>query len=234
MQPKEQYAKYKPAFKKVAILKVVMNALMFATLILLFFLPCFRIQPEGAAEFAQLTGIDLGVNFSVLDEIVNMFSVISSGSENIGALIFFQIVAIAFFAAGIVAATVDFVKSMIGCVNPDNYAIVEYDKIKTKTDRKVLRQFSSTPLFISAIIYEVFAIIMCKVFDRNVGDAGMESGILYIDYFASMNTVAWGFWIVLVFLIADITLAVLTAVARNKLKIAILKDDYEKTEDPAQ
>ena len=226
MGNKEQYLKYKPVFKKNAVMKAVMNAVMFLTLILLFFLPCFRIQPKGA-ELGSLLGIDLGINFSLYDEVALVFSPHESGGPNIAVMIF-QIFAIIFFAGGIVATAVDLVKSAMNCINSENYAILEYDKIKSRAEKqRMFRQSSPTTMFFTAIIYEVFAIILSKFLNRSVGETEAIT-----DYFSSMNTVAWGFWIILIFVLADIALAVLTALMRNKVKVQILKEDYEKNEGP--
>ena len=236
MQPQEQYLKYKPEFKKLVLLKAAMNALMFVTLLLFFFLPCFRIQPE-TAELA-----DASINFSLLDEIMHLLP-FATGTPNATTVILLpQIFAVAFFAAGLIAIGIDFVKSTIGCFNPDNYTIIEYDKIKSKTDKKTFRRFSPSNLFFIAILYEGCAIAFSKIFIGSFGEMqlgslaeiNLSTEVIYADYFAAMNTVAWGFWIVLIFLIADIALAVLSAKIGNKLKVQILKEDYAATDAPAK
>lgn len=218
METQKQYVKLKPQFKKFAALKVASSAFIFFTILLLVFLPCFRIQPEGA-ELGEIFGVDFGKNFSLYDEFVLVFSpLFSSGGieggpfDEIGPMIYQGLPAL-FFVGGLITAAAGFIKSIMHCIDLENYIVLEYDNIKSK----VTEQFAPKTFFLLAVIGEIFAIVTLKIL------SGTE--IAPTDYIASMNAVAWGFWIVAIFLIADIMLAALSTITRNKLRAEILKED---------
>ena len=224
MENQGQYLKYKPVFKQIAILKVCMYPIMLLSIILFFFLPCFSMGPESA----ELGGF--GINFSLYDETAYLislfFSDVTTGAW-IGTFLL-QMIAVLMFAGGIVSIIVDLVQSALRYINPENYAILEYDRIKTRAGRsRFYAQYNPASMFFAAVILEVGIIAYSKIFGPS------SSRFVYIDYFSFMNGVAWGFWIVLIFMIADITLSLITTLMRNKVKVQILKEDYEQQAPPA-
>lgn len=232
MEKSKAIGEMQALLQKRSIMKVVTNAVLFSTLLLLLFLPCFQTESDGAG-LGGLIGIDFKKNFSLYDEVAFAFSLLSFDGD---ALVFglfgltLQIFAVICFACGLGAMEVDLIKSTLYFFDPEHYTILEHDKIKSMIEKskaekqqKEVRQFLPQFSFFFAIALEMIAVIFfiecsCAI-DPSLPDY----------YFISLDGgVAWGVWVVLIFLIVDVVLAVLLIGNRYKLKDLVLKEDDEK------
>ena len=216
MEKSKAIGEMQALLQKKAIIKIVTHVVLFMTLFSLFFLPCFQ------------TGPDVKENFSLYDEIKFVISSLSlDGSLFEPDLMVMPIFAFLFFIGGLMLMGVDFIKVTLYGFDPEHYASLEYDKIKSKAEKsKAIKPTEEmNPLlpqiaFFFAIVFEILGIF----FLRASGPA--DSTIS--DYFSYTNGVVWGFWVVLVLLIVDFALAVFWTLNNNKLKDLVLKEDDEK------
>lgn len=134
-QNTKQYLKYKNKFKIQGVIGIIASGCMLLTLILFLFLPCFRID---LLEELEIQG--LSYSFSLYDEIALSLSHITDMDigDPQGAFTFlmslYQIMAIVFIVAGGIMLVKDMIVSVINTLNLDDYALTEYDKIKSRQD----------------------------------------------------------------------------------------------------
>lgn len=224
-----QYLKYGDSFKKQCVLNVAAGVCILIGALLLLFVPVFEIDL-----------LIVKVNFSFFDEIKLTFQSFTGGvvsgdgaasdSGWYGATFtyfgFFQIMAIVFFAVGIVWMLVDVVKNCLGIVNVDTYALQQYDKIKTRAAEGRSRRFrgvySPGYFIVSGIMSEMFYVIFVKVFS-NIPGVGSDDGF---SNFLSITGVSWTVIFPLLFIAAYITFWAMKKYMFNQVKTAILKEDY--------
>ncbi len=214
--------------KKEAIIKRVAHLVLFSTLLLLLFLPCFQ------------TEIVFKHDFSLYDEIRLVISSLSLDGSSFEPDFMVLIFAFLFFIVGLAGMVVDLVKVTLYDFDPEHYAGLEYDKIKSMMEKRLeydkiksktekskaikptegMSNFVPQCYFLAAIVFEILGIFFLR--DSGPADATIS------DYFRYTNGVAWGFWVVLVFLIVNIALVVSLALDRKKLKDLVMKEDDEK------
>lgn len=208
-----QYLKYKDRFKLNCILKALSGALAFFAIAFLIFVPNFEIN---------VLGLTL-IRFSVLDEIILSFKNVSSGYGVGATSMIFQLLAAVQMAIGLVIYAVSLIKNILNITNTENYALEQYDKIKTRESdgaRKNWNRFSVTQFFISGVMLEMLYIIYSKAFSGIFGENYDAS------YFSQVNTVSWLIIFFIIFTLAYITVAVTARIQLKNLKLEILKEDY--------
>ncbi len=206
----EQYAKYKPQFKNLCIIKAVSSAVALLAIVFLIFVPNFK------------SGF---IGFSFLDEIIRSFKALSEGFKSYTAILeIYQVIAIVYLLIGLIFAIVTLVRNIMCLTSMETYALEQYDSIKTRANEgkksRVLGRFTLSNCIISAIIIEILYIVIQK-FIPTSGGAG--------SYFAYIDGVTWLIMFFILFMIAFIALTILSTIMLNKVKLAILKEDYGLT-----
>ena len=227
MEKSKAIGEMQALLKKEAIIKRVAHLVLFSTLLLLLFLPCFQ------------TEIVFKNDFSLYDEIRLVISSLSLDGSSFDDLMTL-ILAFLSFIVGLTGMVVDLVKVTLYDFDPEHYASLEYDKIKSMMEKRLeydkiksktekskaikptegISHFVPQCYFLLAIVFEISGIFFLR--DSGPADATIS------DYFRYTNGVAWGFWVVLVFLIVNIALVVSLALNRKKLKDLVMKEDDEK------
>ncbi len=207
----EQYAKYKPQFKNLCIIKAVSSAVALLAIVFLIFVPNFK------AGF---------IGFSFLDEIIRSFKALGGGFKSYTAILeIYQVIAIVYLLIGLIFAIVTLVRNIMCIVNMETYALEQYDKIKMRADggkrNRFIGGFTLSKCIISAIMIEILYLIVQKFIPAS-GGAG--------SYFAYIDGVTWLIMFFILFMLAFIALTILSSVMLNKVKLAILKEDYGLTE----
>ncbi|MDE5728742.1 MAG: hypothetical protein K2I20_01020, partial [Clostridia bacterium] len=229
----KQYLKYSDSFKKQCVLNIAAGICILLGTILLLFVPIFKID-----------AFIISVEFSFFDEIKLAFSellgsgslaaVAASDSGTAGGYssVFwiygiFQIMAIIMFAIGICCLLADVVKSCFGIVNPDTYAITQYDKIKTRATegkgRRFGRYYSPASFMVSGVMCEIFYVVYVKIFS-NIPGGG--SAYMYSN-FLSVTGVSWTIIFPFLFIAAYVVCWALKKYMFGQVKTAILKEDYQ-------
>ena len=235
-QNTKQYLKYKDKFKVQGVIRIVASGCMLLTLILFLFLPCFKIN-----LFEDLEIKGLSYSFSLYDEIALSFSHMSDMniSNPQGAFVFmmsiYQVMAIVFIIAGGVVLVKDMIVSVMNTMNLDDYALTEYDKIKSRQDQgigRVFRRVNSTAFFLSGIVLEIFAIILSKVLISTEELFGSFESIT--SYFAYMNSVTGSLVVVIIFVLLSIGMMIMKSHYAKTIKMQILKEDYNLSEQAEQ
>lgn len=226
-----QYLKYSDSFKKQCVLNILAGVCILIGAILLLFVPIFKID-----------ALIITVEFSFFDEIKIAFEELF-GSGGVAALAeessggaasayssvymiygIFQIMAIIMFVIGICCLLVDVIKSCFGIVNADNYAVTQYDKIKTRATEGKMRRFgryySPASFIVSGIMLEVLYVVYVKIFSNITGT---DSGI---SNFMSITGVSWTIIFPLMFIAAYIVCWAIKKYMFGQVKTAILKEDY--------
>lgn len=242
-QKPKQYEKYKPTLKRTCIFNVAASVCAILGFIFLLFIPFFVIK--GSAETVEITESGISVKdtaFSLFDEIKASFSLMSGGSSGGDAYktmammySFYQIIAIVCLCVGIVLVLVSLGKNITAILNPDDYALEEYDKIKRGTGKSKKRLYASSAYwFSSALVLEIFYIIMNRMMSgmmSNLGASESEAeevtstlnGGLRLASCDGVNG-----WIVfcILFYVAFIALTALVWYWKKQVKMSILKEDY--------
>ena len=224
-----QYLKYKDKFKRQGIISIVASACMLLTLILFIFLPCFKID---LIEGLDVEGISF--SFSLYDEIALSFSHMFDINFNnydaalILLLSLYQVMAIVYIGVGAIALVKDLVVSFMNTMNLNDYALTEYDKIKSKQDQRIgraFRRFNSTAFFVSGIVLEIFAILLSKIIvSADIAPGSLEN---VTSYFVYMNSVTGSLYIVIIFLLLSAGLIIAKSHIAKSIKMQILKEDYD-------
>lgn len=203
-----QYLKYKDSFKKQCIFSTIGGGLAIIAVIFLLFIPIFQIR----------LGKLVLIEFSLFDELKALFSG-SDGYRFIGIGIF-QAFALVMFSIAFGMYIYELIKNITGITNLDNYALLQYDKIKTRGNERARRfvyGYTSVNCFMSGIIFEMLYIIFLKTFaDSEYGDT----------YLTLMNGVSWKIVFTVVFAVAAIVMYIIRRVSYNQTRVAILKEDY--------
>ena len=231
-QTTKQYLKYKDKFKQQGVVGILSSACMLLTLILFVFVPCFKIN---LAEDLNIEG--LSYSFSLFDEIALSFSHLSDMNlqDPQGAVMFvmslYQIMAIVFIGMGGFALARDLITSVMNTMNLDDYALTEYDNIKSKREQGVGRAFkraNSTVFFVTGIVWEIFAIVISK--GMLSSDKVLELWETPLSYFVYMNTVTGGFYVVIILVLFSLGLSITKSRLAKEIKMQILKEDYNLPE----
>lgn len=231
MENSKQYQRYKKQFKTECIFKVAASAVALITLIFLLFIPCFRISLASSAEEAEIMktlGISPYRDFSLFDEMIQSLKSFGGGSGDPAGMVtkmlsVYQILAMVCIIAAVVWFAIDCVKSGMGIVNPDNYSLLAYDGIKSRAGEKKRRRYlSPINFFFTGIILEIMYIIMYQVLPFSSEGEGDVSG----GYFTQMTGVSGAIAVVIIFAVAAVGLLVYDKILKNKIKTAILKEDY--------
>ncbi len=128
--------------------------------------------------------------------------------------------------AGMALVAFGFVKNILNIVNLDSYALIAYDEIKTKADRRqrgVFRRFQASQMFFSGIVFEIIYIIFAKVLNPIHENDAVGSS----SYIALMNGVSGAVSVVIIFVVAAIACMAYHAYMKKKIQTAILKEDYK-------
>lgn len=202
-----QYAKYKPQFKNLCILKAISSVVALCAIIFLIFVPNFTVG-----------GI---ITFSLFDEIMRSFNSLGAGFNDYTAIFeIYQIIAVIYLAISLVFAIVSLVKSILNITNMETYSLEQYDDIKTRANESKKRwgnRFTLTNCIMGAIVLEVLYIVMQTFIPVN----GVAS-----SYFAYIDGVSWLIMFFILFAVAFIVLAILSSNILKKVKMSILKEDY--------
>lgn len=228
----KQYLKYKERFKQYGIVDLLAKGMMLFSAIFFLFLPCFKI-----VESEEILGQELeliSVKFSVFDEIVLIFKnlfgeeSIGSGNEGFGMLLsVFQIFGIGMMIFSAAFLLKDFIKNILNFVALENFALEEYDKIKTgngQNSAKAFRKANSEMMFYMGIIMESFLIATMKMAAKMPRSGFEENMASYMIY---ANAVTSSFYVVLIFLIISVGLSVYKSRMLHRIKMNILKEDYD-------
>lgn len=232
-----QYLKYKDEFKKQCIFNTVFGGLAILTIIMLLFVPLFEVKVLNI----------LILQFSLFDEIKLSFSSLGRGGVQITGgsaaeswravasfMGIYQIIAIIMFAVAIGWFIFELIKNIMGIMNMDNYALEQYDKIKKRSDengKKGFKRFSSSGLFLSGIIMEVFYLFYSKFIMQMIGMSGSGIASDSASYFTSMTGVSWTIMFPIIFAVGAIAMFVLRKMSLSKTRAAILKEDYDIAEN---
>lgn len=221
-----QYQKYKNEFKKQCIFTVIGGCCAILAMILFLFVPNFKIS---------LGKIDL-INFSMYDEIkycFDNFNLSGKSSEedvygfatfgglyHIGVLVLFAI------AAGMYIY--ETIKYALNLYNLDDYAFAQYDKIRMRQSgrsRKSYYSISASGWLTAGLFMEVIYIIFIRFFQSSV-----STDEIPIDfaggYFLFVNGISGLIVFTILFVIGAVVMKVLSKISYNKVRVAILKEDY--------
>lgn len=243
-QKPKQYEKYKPILKRTCIFNVAASVCAILGFIFLLFIPFFVIK--GSLETLQITESGELVKdtaFSLFDEIKTSFSLMSEGGSGDNAFksiamiySFYQIIALVCLCIGIVLVLVSLGKNVTAILNPDNYALEEYDKIKRGTGKSGRMSRLSSPAywFFSALVLEILYIFMNRMMSSMISSLGASdsaageinstlNGGLNLPSCTGVNG-----WIIfcILFFVAFIALAFLVRFWKKQVKMSILKEDY--------
>lgn len=220
----QQYLKYKGDFKKVGIFKTAAGAAAIISMLFFLFIPSFLVQEKlfGKVVYEQ--------SFSVFDELINSFKGFGGKMDPASILGIYQILATIYLVVGLALMGFELFKSITGILNLENYSIAEYDKIK-KGEQKArgLRRMTATNMLISACVLEIVYIMIVKMMSNLLSGNSEADAALKVG-FINMNALSWNIMFAIIFFIAFIALTVIATVMRNKIKVAILKEDYGVSE----
>lgn len=224
----KQYTKYKPRFKQICIMEMVSGILSLITTLFIIFVPCFKIK-----ETILGLVVGLEMNFSIFDEILLLFRLISStdGSQFMFMMsIMCEVLAMVHALILIVLVIMNCVKMIGGVMNIDSYSLIEYDKLKRRDVVISTPKFSIDnkylSLFLSFIIFLIMGIIFNSVLKglASSSDSPMNEPT---SYFASMNDVTAGLYFAVIFVVAVIVLYTITSVLKQRIKTDILMNEYQ-------
>lgn len=230
-QNTRQYLKYKDKFKKQGIISIAASACMLLTMVLFIFLPCFGISVVGDAETEELT-----YHFSLYDEIAKSFeNLFSEQGLYMTLLSFYQVMAIVVIAIGGFTLIKDLIVSVMNAINLDNYALTEYDKIKSRQEqgnKRSFRRTNSIEYFFAGIALEITAIFWARsMISGNKWTGPIENIPSYLAY---MNLTTAGLYIVVIFFVISVGLIAVKSYFAKTIKLQILKEDYDLPEQEAQ
>lgn len=238
----KQYLKYKELFKQYGILDLLAKGFMLISVVFFLFIPCFKIVVSDEILGREIEFEWGTIKFSIFDEISlilkNLFKgdAIQSEGEGMGTFFsIFQLFILILIAIAAVILIKDLIKQAMNFVNLENYALEEYDKIKTRGQNsvKALRKMNAELMFYLCIAYEVFVVLIMKLFARIPDAEVAESGLSYMMF---VNGVSGGFWAVVVFLVISVALSVWKSRMKQNIKMRILREDYnlEKNEQECE
>ena len=230
----DQYLKCKDDLKKKCIYNAIFGGLMLITTILFIFVPFFEYKES-------VLGIDFRIGISFFDEISLCLQKLTGGNKVSGLsespsssssmadmFSYYHIMAMVCLLVGIGLLIYEFVKNIIAIVNIDDYALKTYDTIKKNNNKRVVYgKPTALSMFISFIFLELMYLLIFKNIAKTINKA---SGVIIEEinsYFEIVNSINALVLIVLVFLIASIVMKVLALVSHNKVKVQILKDEYQ-------
>ena len=230
-QNTRQYLKYKDKFKKQGIIGIAAGACMLLTMILFIFLPCFRVSIVSDSEAEELS-----YRFSLYDEIVLSFkNLFSEQGIYMTLLSLYQVMAIVVIALGGFVLIKDLIVSVMNAINLDNYALTEYDKLKSRQEKSNRRSFkiiNSIECFFAGIVLEITAIIWARAMISGSEWTGPIEDIP--SYLAYMNSTTAGLYIVILFFLVSVGLIAVKSCFAKSVRIQILKEDYELPEQEEQ
>lgn len=230
MQGGSQYEKYKQDFKNVCVLKAVSAAAAICAITLFLFVPSFLIVLKLGDE------VTFRVSFSLFDEIVRAVSSFTNSYKGTAEgdyidflqvfLNAYQIIAMVYFAIAFIFIIYNFIKSIIGACDLDNYALNAYDDVKKRNEQKkrIFSKSSFGRMLISGIMLEIFYIIFSKIWGTGAVDE-TEAAI------SNCNAVSWNICFAVLMFAAFCVLSFLASRIQRKVKSAILKEDYEIAEN---
>jgi len=212
-----QYLKYKRQFKINCILKAVAGLLALFALVFFIFVPNFKIKViEGLIE----------PEFSLFDEIKLAFDNMFANKNTVMFLGIYQIIAIMYIAIACVMGIITLVKNIMNVINLENYALEEYDKLKTRrpnTNKRWSGKYGASNFLMSGILLEIVYIFLSVYLS---GMWGESVDVNELSFFMSLGGVTWKIVFFIIFLVAFLTVAVINSFMYKKVKLAILKEDY--------
>lgn len=225
MEEKQQYQKYKSKFKMQCIFELISGLCMFVGVIMFV---CLR--------FFQINGTTDSLSLSILNETIEMVKAFSNGDAE--SLIYIvEICPLIIIIVALIMEIVSVIKKISGAVHPDAYALEQYDKIKKRLNgnNSRFKILSPEATLIAGILCQIIFMIIAKVMFKNSGSAGEYvldeivsggKGVLFLS-----NGVNGLIALPLLFLIAGTGFMIYYMSINRKIKMAILHDDYDKSEN---
>lgn len=231
-----QYLKYKDKFKRQCVVKTVSGACLIVGLIFLLFLPIFQIKNEilGVVLYKE--------EFSFYEEIKVAFGLMvnytekvngSNGLESVVNIFgVYQLVAVVFIAAGTIWLAIDAIRELAALAASENYAVMQYDKIKTRSTGKSRgflfgwRRYSPSGLILSGVVFEILYILMVRIVLSNTG--GADVGLDYdgVSKFVNITGVTGLIVFPSLFFAGYFIGAAYNKIVFSKIKTEIIKEDY--------
>lgn len=230
MEPQKQYLKYSAPLKKQCVLHLIACVLMLATALMILFVPNFRIDLNRvpAEELAKDTTLPKLLTFDVLLDPVVEFSLWDELYASFfagSALIYFPVFTAIFLAAGLSFNVAAVVRDVLHLLSPEDYALLSYDKLRDPAGIKRLRSLDAQAY--SFLIPGVIFLITTVVFNLTL-TSDLSS------YFAVITGITAGSVFCALLLIAAIALFALSGSAMQKIKLSVLREDYEKPRESAE
>ena len=225
MEQQKQYMKYCQPLKTYNILHLIACLLMLVTALLLFFTPMFRIDLNQVPEevlvkdttLPKLLDVEILVNpiidFSLFDE---FRAAISARNE-----LYIPIFTLIFLGLLLIYLIVVLIKDIMHLYSPEDYALIYYDKMRDPVGIKRLQAgnyFGSVLYFLILGIFGMILTILINYFNDSV----------LSSYFAIMTGVTPLVIFGALFLIATIVMLAFSSAAMRKIKLAVMRENYDK------
>ena len=224
----KQYLKYKKDFKKQCWYTSIGGGFALLSIIFLLFLPNFKIKDNSISK-----------NFSLFDEIMLVFKVFTSNDlQYLGLKIYyivfgtFQIIAIILFLVAIIKYLFELIKSISAICNMDDYALEQYDKIKTRARgrKKGHGRGSSLGYCIGGIVLEIIYIVSAKTI-LNILPIDKNTSVNLSGFIANVSGVS----LLIIITVLTVLILIVLFVMRNKnyknVYRAIVREDYGLADD---
>lgn len=237
MENQKPYQKYIPLLKTQCVSRLIANAALLIALLLLIFVPHFRIDLNSVPEevllrettLPKLLTLDILVNpvidFSLWDEIYAAFT---SGLNFAISLpmIYFLI----FFIWGIISNIISIVRVSLKLSNLDDYALLSYDGLRDPVGIKSIQNKVNMASGIYAVGMSLIGLglhIAIPFFEKG-------SDTVLHSYFALITGATE--WVVFtsLFIIAFIIAVSISISAWNKMKISVLRESYNSARAEAR
>lgn len=221
MEQQKAYLKYKEDFEKTSIFSIVLWAITIAGVLVLIFLPVFKITVE-------FEGITIATKeFSMLDEFLYNIDGIKSSSSAASELGYVMIIFPLFVLIEGALFLIIAVKNIFEEItnrNEDTY-MVQYSYIKKSGGKKEKKKF-----FKQQTIYSFFMILLMAVVFAKIGGemyAKNGSSVPIYSYLIDVNGISvWGILGVFLF-VAYIVVHVLKKKKEKEIVVKILKEEFE-------
>ncbi len=237
----KQYEKYKEPIKKWCVLQVLSCGIALVAAILLIFVPNFSIDLTKISftsttlpKFYDMSAevLESGkLNFSVFDEVMATFKPAGDKETAAYAAIssgLFQLLGVIFLGVGLIMCLVALIRGISHILSPDDYVLLTYDEWKRKVDKKSNRMaYFTSPSYwiIIGFVYEILAIVFSKYLNSL-----MEEKVL-TSYFTAMSGVSAAGIFTIIIMIATFVVALLASMKKKKIKMDILKEEYETAKE---
>lgn len=225
MEQQKQYMKYCQPLKTYNILHLIACLLMLVTALLLFFTPMFRIDLNQVPEevLVKDTTLPKLLDFEILVNPIIDFSLFDEFRAAFAARneLYIPIFTLIFLGLLLIYLIVVLIKDIMHLYSPEDYALITYDQMRDPVGIKKLQTSNYAATAYYWFIFGVFGIVITVLIGY------YRNGILG-SYFAIINGVTPMVIFGALFLIATIVMLAFSSAAMRKIKLAVMRENYDK------